>query len=126
MNRLILFLVLLLSTGVSAEIDLTKPSYNYVSLEYEVADDHDGSNAVTYGFCFEPVKDHDWLHIFGGWQEGNLDLSMGVRAKREGYLVGGGFKHYLNERSTVHARIGYVDSTTRIRGVRIPTPGGGD
>lgn len=103
-------------------MDLTVPSYNYVTLEYERADDHQGSRSVTYGFCFEPFESADWFHVFGGWQDGKLYFPGGVRGYREGYLVGGGVKQWLNESSTIHARMGYVHSKTKIRGARLPFP----
>lgn len=66
-------------------------SYTYVSLEYERSNIRDGSEGLTLGFSFEVA---DPIHIFGGWQETDIDISksIGLKGDRQGYLIGAGIK----------------------------------
>ena len=98
-----------------------EPSYTYLSLEWEHSNVYEGSRSLTYGFCFEVA---DPFHLFGGWQEAELDLGSqdGVSpdVSREAWLVGLGIKQRVGKGKTVQFRAGYLDSKTEIV---IPIPG---
>lgn len=90
-------------------------SYTYLSLEWEHSNVYEGSRSLTYGFSFEVAEP---FHIFGGWQEAELDFGSqdGVtpEVNREGYLVGLGVKKRVGKGKTVQFRAGYLSSKTEI------------
>ena len=100
---------MLVSAGSVAKAeapDLKNISYTYVSLEYEVANTHQGSEGWTLGFCFEVAEP---FHVFGGYSFTDIDLgeiAPGIEgdADREGYLIGGGVKHRIAEGVTSQLR----------------------
>ena len=118
---------LALTWGGGRQADAAEPheqSYTYLSLEWEHSNVHEGSRSLTYGFCFEFA---DPFHIFGGWQEGELDLgslsldgmTVTPEASREAYLVGLGIKQRVGKGKMIQFRAGYLDSKTEIR---VPIP----
>lgn len=82
---------------------------------------YEGSRSLTYGFSFEVAEP---FHIFGGWQEAELDVGSqdGVtpEVEREGYLVGLGVKKRVGKGKTIQLRAGYLSSKTEIT---VPIPG---
>ena len=110
----LLMLGVLSSAGWAGEANAEEVSYTYVSLEYEYSNVHDGSDGLTYGFSFEIA---DPIHIFGGWQESDLDVDeeAGIKADREGYLIGAGIKQDIAEGMTMQYRAGYLSSKTTVK-----------
>lgn len=106
--------LLMASASSGAGQETEQISYTYVSLEYEYSNVHDGSEGLTYGFSFEVA---DPIHIFGGWQESDLDVDKeaGIKADREGYLIGAGIKQDIAEGMTMQYRAGYLSSKTTVK-----------
>ncbi len=121
--RCMMLVLTLAGAGQAAWADTDEISYTYVSLEYEYSNVYDGSHGVTFGFCFEVA---DPFHVFGGWQEADLDIFQGpipdigglmgrVEADRQNYLVGVGYKQRIGKGKTMQYRAGYINSETTIR-----------